>query len=131
MSGRAEAVRTAQALVDEGRFAVDLAELISRQTESQNPQRRGEMQAYLDEALVPRLIASGFACTIQPNPQGNPILVARRVEGPGLPTILGYGHGDVTRGQDELWSNGRKPFELCREGDRLLAGVRPTIRAST
>ena len=120
MSERAEAVRTAQALVDEGRFAVDLAELISRQTESQNPQRRGEMQAYLDEALVPRLIALGFACTIHPNPQGNPFLVARRVEGPGLPTILGYGHGDVTRGQDELWSNGRKPFELCREGDRLF-----------
>ena len=120
MSGRAEAIRKAQTLVDEGRFAVDLAELVSRPTESQDPRRCGEMQAYLDDLLVPRLIACGFTCTIHPNPQGNPFLVARRVEDPGLPTILGYGHGDVILGQDAQWSAGRKPFELCREEDHLF-----------
>ncbi|MDQ2090822.1 M20 family metallopeptidase [Marimonas arenosa] len=119
MSQRSEVVTSAQALVDEGRFASELAKLVSRPTESQNPQRRDEMRSYLEEMLVPRLTEAGFSCTIHSNPQGNPLLLARRVEDPGLPTILGYGHGDVTRGQDDEWGENRKPFELRQEGDRL------------
>ncbi|MHA6265223.1 M20 family metallopeptidase [Arenibacterium sp. CAU 1754] len=119
MSERADVIRTAQALVDEGRFTMDMAELVSRPTESQNPQRFEEMPAYLEELLVPRLTASGFTCTIHPNPKGNPFLVARRIEDQSLPTILGYGHGDVTRGQEDDWSEGCKPFELRQENDRL------------
>lgn len=119
MPERADVIRTTQALVDEGRFAKALAELVCRPTESQNPQRVDEMQAYLEELLVPRLAASGFTCTIHPNPQGNPFLVARRVEDQGLPTILGYGHGDVILGQEGAWSESANPFELRKEGDRL------------
>jgi len=119
MSERAEVVRAAQALVDQGRFASELAALVSCPTESQNPERRGAMGIYLNDLLTPRLTAAGFDCTLHPNPHGNPFLVARRLENPGLPTILGYGHGDVTRGQDDLWSNGRKPFELSQEENRL------------
>ena len=119
VSERADVIRSAQALVDEGRFAKDLAALVCRPTESQNPQRVDEMQAYLEELLVPRLVASGFTCTIHPNPQGNPFLVARRVEDQGLPTILGYGHGDVILGQEGTWSESGNPFELRQEGDRL------------
>ncbi|MDU8925949.1 M20 family metallopeptidase [Alisedimentitalea sp. MJ-SS2] len=119
MTERAEVIRAAQTLADDARFETDLAGLVCRPTESQNPARRDEMQSYLENLLVPRLMASGFACEIHPNPFGNPFLVARRVEGPDLPTVLGYGHGDVTRGQEGLWSDGRKPFEMCREGDRL------------
>jgi acetylornithine deacetylase/succinyl-diaminopimelate desuccinylase-like protein len=119
MDGREQVIQTAQALVDNGRFEQELAELVARPTESQNPDRSSEMQAYIDDLLVPRLTKSGFDCAIYPNPSGNPFLVARRIEDPKLPTILGYGHGDVTRGQDTLWSMGRKPFELHRESDRL------------
>jgi len=119
MSERANVIRTAQALVDSGRFSVELAELVSRPTESQNPQRVAEMQTYLEELLVPRLSAAGFTCTLHPNPHGHPFLVARRIEDPDLPTILGYGHGDVTRGQENDWSGNRKPFELRQENDRL------------
>ena len=52
-------------------------------------------------------------------PQGNPFIVARRVEDQGLPTILGYGHGDVLLGQEGAWSESANPFELRQEGDRL------------
>jgi hypothetical protein len=36
MSERADVIRSAQALVDEGWFAEDLAEIVSRATDSQN-----------------------------------------------------------------------------------------------
>jgi acetylornithine deacetylase/succinyl-diaminopimelate desuccinylase-like protein len=119
MPERADVIRNAQTLVDEGQFAMHLAELVSRPTESQNPQRFDEMQVYLEELLVPRLTAIGFTCTIHPNSKGNPFLVARRVEDRSLPTILGYGHGDVTHGQEGDWSESRKPFELRKENGRL------------
>ena len=112
-------VAAAQAIVDEGRFAAELAELVARPTESQNPERLDVLQSYVDDLLIPRLSASGFECTVHDNPAGSPFLLAQRLEGPDLPTILGYGHGDVVRGQETSWSEGRKPFELRQEGDRL------------
>lgn len=118
-SKRADIVRAAQDIVDSGRFASDLAELVARPTESQDPGQQAEMRPYLDDLLVPRLEGAGFSCQVHGNPSGNPFLVARRIEGPTLPTVLGYGHGDVTRGQAEDWSGGRQPFDLSRDGDRL------------
>lgn len=119
MSERSDLVAAAQAIVDEGRFAAELAELVARPTESQNPERLDALQSYVDDLLIPRLSASGFECTVHDNPAGSPFLLARRLEGPDLPTVLGYGHGDVVRGQEVSWSEGRKPFELRQEGDRL------------
>ncbi|WP_146346646.1 M20 family metallopeptidase [Falsiphaeobacter marinintestinus] len=119
VSGRTGVIQAAQTLVDSGQFASDLAEIVSRPTESQNPQRCNEMQAYLAEMLIPRLTTSGFVCTIHSNPLGHPFLVARRIEDAILPTVLGYGHGDVTRGQEGEWGQDRQPFELGQEGDRL------------
>ena len=119
MTKRTRLIQAARALVDEGTFEKDLDKLVSRPTESQNPQRSGEMQSFLEDLLVPRLRETGFDCKIHPNPFGNPLLLARRIENPDLPTVLGYGHGDVIHGQEELWSNGRNPFKLKREGDRL------------
>jgi acetylornithine deacetylase/succinyl-diaminopimelate desuccinylase-like protein len=63
----------------------------------------------------------GFSCRIYPNPvagQG-PVLLATRIEDPGLPTVLGYGHGDVVRGLDEQWTKGKGPWITARDGDRL------------
>lgn len=119
MSKRADLVAAAQAIVDEGRFVSELAELVSCPTQSQDLDCVDEMHTYIDELLIPRLTASGFDCTVHANPYGHPFMVARRIEDPGLPTILGYGHGDVVRGQESQWSKGRKPFELRQEGDCL------------
>ncbi|MEP0944905.1 MAG: M20 family metallopeptidase [Rhizobiaceae bacterium] len=119
MAERNEVIEAAKALIDNGQFERDLAELVACPTESQTGQRHNEMQAYLEDLMVPRFNDLGFNCSLHPNPQGNPFLVARRIESPELPTVLGYGHGDVTRGQDDLWSDGRRPFEMRREGQRL------------
>jgi acetylornithine deacetylase/succinyl-diaminopimelate desuccinylase-like protein len=119
MQDRDDVIRQVQTYVDEGQFTAELAALVARPTESQNPDRESEMQAYLEELLVPRLTAAGFTCAIHPNPEGHPFLVARRIEDPALPTVLGYGHGDVIRAQSEDWREGLAPFDLRQEGDRL------------
>ena len=119
MPTRSEAIDQAQGLVDTGQFASELAQLVSCPTESQNPQRTKEMRAYLEATLVPRLTKSGFTCTIHENQMNNAFLIARRIEDANLPTLLSYGHGDVTRGQEEDWTANRKPFELQQEGNRL------------
>ena len=51
------------------------------------------------------------------NPAGGPILVARRIEDPALPTVLTYGHGDTVRGLDEQWREGLSPWVLKPEGE--------------
>jgi len=119
MSERAEAIQSAQSIFDDGKFAAQLAKLVSFPTESQNAQRKNEMSRYLEELIIPRLTKSGFTCGIHHNEYGNPFLVASRIEAEQLPTILGYGHGDVTRGQEDAWSEGGKPFELREHKNRL------------
>lgn len=104
MSERAEAIQSAQSIFDDGKFAAQLAKLVSFPTESQNAQRKNEMPRYLEELIIPRLTKNGFTCGIHHNEYGNPFLVASRIEAEQLPTILGYGHGDVTRGQEDAWS---------------------------
>lgn len=120
MSERAYAIQAAQSIFDSGQFSAELSWLVSRPTESQNPQRADEMPRYLEELILPRLTKSGFTCGIHENRHGNPFLVARRIEDEKLPTILAYGHGDVTRGQEDEWSDGAQPFELREDKDRLI-----------
>ena len=38
---------------------------------------------------------------------------------PSLPTVLGYGHGDVIRGLEDQWTKGKGPWITARDGDRL------------
>jgi acetylornithine deacetylase/succinyl-diaminopimelate desuccinylase-like protein len=47
-----------------------------------------------------------------------PILLAERIEDPGLPTVLSYGHGDVIRGLEGQWREGLSPWTLKQEGER-------------
>jgi acetylornithine deacetylase/succinyl-diaminopimelate desuccinylase-like protein len=75
--------------------------------------------AYLDEKMRPWLERLGFAVGIHDNPVAGagPILVAERIEGPDLPTVLTYGHGDTVRGLAEQWSAGLSPWVVTqREG---------------
>jgi acetylornithine deacetylase/succinyl-diaminopimelate desuccinylase-like protein len=118
---RAAAIQTAETYFDDGRFQSELAELVTFQTESQNPDQRPELRRYLDQAMAPRLAAMGFTCRIveNPDPRGGPLLIGERIEGEGLETVLTYGHGDVIRAQRDQWRAGLEPFRLIEEGDRL------------
>ena len=90
-------------------------------SESQKPDNHAALTTYLQQAMVPRLTASGFSCRIaaNPDPCSGPFLIAKRHDGDGLPNLLHYGHGDVVHGQSEGWRAGLAPFELTREGGRL------------
>lgn len=106
-----------------GRFQDELAKLVTYRSESQNPapEARDEARRYLNEAMLPRLEAMGFACEIieNPDPSGGPLLIGERAEGEDLPTILTYGHGDTVLGQEGMWRDGLEPWEITEEGDRL------------
>ncbi|MEE4346876.1 MAG: M20 peptidase family dipeptidase, partial [Paracoccaceae bacterium] len=100
---RETAFQTVSDYFDDGRFQADLAGLVAFETESQNPDQRAELSRYLTEAMLPRLSALGFSCSIHdnPDPRGGPLLTGERHEGDDLPTILTYGHGDVIRAQTD------------------------------
>ena len=117
---REQAILLATDSYDSGALQAALARRVAYATESEVPEQAPAQHAYLNEDLVPRLEELGFACRVHPNPAGVdlPILVARRDEGPGLPTVLMYGHGDVVRGNAAKWEAGRDPWRLRVEGDR-------------
>lgn len=110
----------AAAQARDGRFLSDLRKLIAVPTESQNAERLPDLYRYLTDQIAPALEPLGFACRIVDNPidGGGPFLIATRIEDPALPTILGYGHGDVVRGQPELWRTGLDPWTVTVEGER-------------
>ncbi|WP_424990221.1 M20 family metallopeptidase [Fluviibacterium sp. S390] len=118
---RAAAIHAASRYFETGGFARDLGALVSHETESQTPDKAAELPRYLEQALIPRLNAMGFTCQIHENPapDAGPFLVAERIEGDTLPTILTYGHGDVIRAQTDQWRDGLHPFRLVDEGNRL------------
>ncbi|MWB77080.1 M20/M25/M40 family metallo-hydrolase [Pseudooceanicola sp. 216_PA32_1] len=120
---RDTAIAKATEYFETGAFQSDLAHLVSYRSESQNPapEARAEAQRYLVEAMLPRLEAMGFVCEIidNPDPKGGPLLLGERREGDDLPTILTYGHGDTVRGQEGMWREGLKPWEITEDGDRL------------
>jgi acetylornithine deacetylase/succinyl-diaminopimelate desuccinylase-like protein len=118
---RAQAIANAEAYYDKGGFYADLARRVAIMTESQNPERRGELERYLTQEMTPTLDALGFKCRVLPNPapNGGPFLYAERIEDPALTTVLTYGHGDVIRGQETQWRDGLAPWQIKPEGDRV------------
>jgi acetylornithine deacetylase/succinyl-diaminopimelate desuccinylase-like protein len=116
---RDAAIAEATRYFDEGAFATDLARRVAIPTESQNPERDGELRAYLDGEMRPSLEALGCRCEVIENPAaGGPFLFAERIEGAALPTVLSYGHGDVIRGLEPQWREGLSPWRLQQEGER-------------
>lgn len=118
---RDAALDHASSYFDKGAFQSELADLVTYETESQKPGSGPELRRYLDQAMLPRLTAMGFACRILPNPdpRGGPLLLGTRHEGDDLTTVLTYGHGDVIRAQHGQWREGLQPFVLTEEGERL------------
>ncbi|SEB14853.1 M20 family metallopeptidase [Variovorax sp. YR216] len=117
---RHDALALADAYFDGGRFFDDLSRRVALRTESDTGSVPPALAHYLEDELVPRLVPLGFKCEIvaNPVPGGGPFLIARRVEGPRLPTVLSYGHGDVVSGQDALWRDGLSPWQLVAQGER-------------
>ena len=117
---RQTAIANAERHFDGGGFRADLERRVAIQTESQNPERAGELARYLSTELQPGLEKLGFRYRLlsNPSPKAGPFLYAERIEGEGLVTAFSYGHGDVIRGQDAQWRNGLSPWRLSAEGDR-------------
>ena len=109
---------------DEGEFETELGNRVRYRTESQKfdcADSIKELHRYLDEDIIPAFTACGFNCKKYNNPlgRGGPFLLASRIEADALPTVLGYGHGDVIHGQEDQWTRGNGPWQIQRDGDRL------------
>ncbi|WP_445500343.1 M20 family metallopeptidase [Microvirga sp. G4-2] len=116
---REAAIAKAEAYFESGALKADLARLIAMPTESQNPDRAEVLTAYIESEMRPLLEGLGFTCKTLHHPKAKgPFLFAERIEDPALPTVFGYGHGDVIRGLDKDWSEGLSPWTLTEVGDR-------------
>jgi acetylornithine deacetylase/succinyl-diaminopimelate desuccinylase-like protein len=119
MTSRADAIHSAQQCFDSGQFRQTLARRIAIPTESQNPERAPVLRQYLEAEIRPAFEAMGFTCRILEHPKAlAPFLYAERIEGAQLPTVLGYGHGDVIRGLDKEWNEGLSPWSLTEADGR-------------
>ena len=74
---------------------------------------------YLESEIRPAFEALGFTCRTLTHPKAlAPFLYAERIEDPALPTVLGYGHGDVIRGLEKEWQEGLSPWALTEAEGR-------------
>jgi acetylornithine deacetylase/succinyl-diaminopimelate desuccinylase-like protein len=116
---RADAISRATDYFDSGRFKTDLARRIAIPTESQNAERGPELARYLSSEIAPALDKLGFTCrTLTQDRAKGPFLYAQRLEDPTLPTVFGYGHGDVIRGLESGWKAGLSPWNLVEQDGR-------------
>jgi acetylornithine deacetylase/succinyl-diaminopimelate desuccinylase-like protein len=118
---RKAAIAAAEKYFDSGAFVADLGRRIAIKTESQNPERKAELDRYLETEMSESLARLGMTSRVfrNPNGKGGPFLVAELIEDPKRPTVLLYGHGDVIRGQDEQWRAGLGPWAVKQEGSRI------------
>ncbi|ARP95857.1 M20 family metallopeptidase [Bordetella genomosp. 13] len=113
------AIEQAERCFDSGAFRQLLARRIAIPTESQNPERAQVLPQYLEEEMLPAFEAMGFTCRILTHENARaPFLYAERIEDPALPTVFGYGHGDVIRGLEAEWLPGLSPWTLTESQGR-------------
>ena len=119
---RVDAIAAAHAIWDGGGYLERLRALVAVATESQMPDRLGELRRYCDEVLGPMVREIGFDTVVLDNPEAGrgPVLVASRIEDTKLPTVLVYGHGDVVRGEPQRWRAGLDPWSVTVEGDKVF-----------
>jgi len=116
---RSEAIALAGRQFDSGDFRETLSRRVAIPSESQNPERGPELARYLSEEIQPAFEAMGFSCrTLSQTRAKAPFLFAERIEDAALPTVFGYGHGDVIRGLDAEWREGLSPWTLAESGGR-------------
>ena len=115
------AIERSVSYFENGEFLKDLKKVIEIPSESQTEEGLIHCGRYLDEIMKPTFRNMGFDIKIFQNPiEGfGPVLLATRIENPSLPTILGYGHGDVVRGMAGQWDHGREPWTTSIDGERV------------
>ncbi len=120
-NGREAAIARVIDYLDGGSFETELQRRVAIRTESQKRESLPELHRYVDAEMIPTFEAMGFSCKKYENPIDGlgPLLLATRHEGDDLPTVLGYGHGDVIRGLEQQWTKGNGPWEIARDGDKL------------
>src|SRR5271155_2451868 len=101
---RADAITRAHTMLRSGEFLKQLDRRVAYQTESQNPEKREALRAYLVEALQPAFAEMDFSTKLIESPAGKgPYLLAEYRESASAPTVLVYGHGDVVDGMAGEW----------------------------
>ncbi|MGI9380103.1 MAG: M20/M25/M40 family metallo-hydrolase [Methyloligellaceae bacterium] len=122
-TSRNAAIDRSQSYYDDEKqgYFCELADLVALRTESQNPDRIGDLKSYLLDTIRPKFENLDYSCEIfdQPNSGMAPVLLASRIEQDDFLTVLGYGHGDVILGQENAWSEGLSPWELRIIEDRV------------
>jgi acetylornithine deacetylase/succinyl-diaminopimelate desuccinylase-like protein len=117
---RAVAVAYAADYFDSGAFLADLERRVAFRTESQAAGRHLDALGYLEREMVPAAHRLGATARVVDNPdlKGGPFLIAHRREGPGLPTVLTYGHADVVLAEEHRRRAGLDPWRVTVEQDR-------------
>ncbi|WP_447928986.1 M20 family metallopeptidase [Vreelandella sp. EE27] len=113
-STRQDAIKLALEELSNGNFYKTLARRVAMRTVSQNAECKKMLERYLDTEIEPFLSGLGFTCRVIDNPQEGmpPLLIGERIEDVSLSTLLLYGHGDVTDGQETQWSSDIDPWAL-------------------
>jgi acetylornithine deacetylase/succinyl-diaminopimelate desuccinylase-like protein len=107
---RDAAVARARDKAEGALFRDGLSQLVSQPTDASAPDAGNVLSDYLDH-LVDEFGQDGFT-TLRHSIDGHPFLIARRIEDPALPTILGYAHGDTVPAMHGRWREGREPWQL-------------------
>ena len=117
---RADAIARARQHLHSGEFLAELDRRVAYQTESQNPERRDALRAYLSEELQPAFSRLDFSTRLVESPTGkSPYLLAEYLESPSAPTVLMYGHGDVVEGMGGEWRSNLDPWRATTIDNRV------------
>src|SRR6202171_4423015 len=117
---RTDAIARAHQFLHSGEFLRELDRRVAYQTESQNPEKRDALRAYLTEDIAPAFSRLDFSTRLIESPSGkNPYLLAEYRESPSAPTVLMYGHGDVVDGMAGEWRGNLDPWRTTTSGNRV------------
>jgi acetylornithine deacetylase/succinyl-diaminopimelate desuccinylase-like protein len=117
---RADAIARAHTMLNSGEFLAELDRRVAYQTESQNPDKRDALRAYLTDDLQPAFAKLDFATKLIESPTGKgPYLLAEYRENASVPTVLIYGHGDVVDGMVGEWRDNLDPWRTTQVGNRV------------
>jgi acetylornithine deacetylase/succinyl-diaminopimelate desuccinylase-like protein len=117
---RTDAIARARQQLHSGEFLAELDRRVAYQTESQNPERRDALRAYLEDELQPAFSQLDFSTRLIESPTGKgPYLLADYREASSAPTVLMYGHGDVVDGMAEEWRDNLSPWRTTTSGNRV------------
>src|SRR6266568_7033526 len=117
---RTDAIARARQQLHSGEFLAELDRRVAYQTESQNPERRDALRAYLVDELTPAFAQLDFSTRLIESPTGkHPYLLAEYRESSSAPTVLMYGHGDVVEGMAGEWRDNLDPWRTTRIDNRV------------